>query len=88
MDTSGGDTTVGGLAVRMTAPRELYDLIGRVNGSRNLDATLQAVLDGVVQGLGMYTAKAEGHNRFAHAGADRAGSLCSIRSQLPRHGPG
>jgi diguanylate cyclase (GGDEF)-like protein/PAS domain S-box-containing protein len=44
------------LAVRMTALRRLYGLIGQVNGRRDLAATLQAVVDGVVEGLGFEVA--------------------------------
>jgi diguanylate cyclase (GGDEF)-like protein/PAS domain S-box-containing protein len=39
-------------AVRLSALRRLYELIGRVNGGRGLRNTLQAVVDGVVDGLG------------------------------------
>jgi len=50
-----GDEAVaapGQLAVRMSALRRLYDLIGRLNGGRSLTDVLQAVVDGVVEGLG------------------------------------
>jgi len=40
------------LAVRMSALRRLYELIGRVNGGRSLPDVLQSVVDGVVEGLG------------------------------------
>ncbi|MDQ1670239.1 MAG: hypothetical protein QOE40_2300 [Actinomycetota bacterium] len=56
MNTFGGAVAAGELAVHMTALRRLYDLIGRLNGSRDLDATLQAVVDGVVEGLGFEVA--------------------------------
>jgi hypothetical protein len=39
-------------AVRLSALRRLYRLIGRVNGARQLPEVLQSVVDGVVQGLG------------------------------------
>src|SRR4051812_33348635 len=42
----------GDLAVRMSALRRLYDLIGRLNGGRSLPDVLQSVVDGVVEGLG------------------------------------
>jgi diguanylate cyclase (GGDEF)-like protein/PAS domain S-box-containing protein len=42
----------GDLAVRMSALRRLYELIGRVNGGRSLPEVLQSVVDGVVAGLG------------------------------------
>jgi diguanylate cyclase (GGDEF)-like protein/PAS domain S-box-containing protein len=48
----GGGDQVSDLAVRMSGLRRLYQLIGRVNGGRSLAATLQSVVDGVVEGLG------------------------------------
>ena len=44
------------LAVRMSGLRRLYELIGRVNGGRSLPDVLQAVVDGVVEGLGFTVA--------------------------------
>jgi diguanylate cyclase (GGDEF)-like protein/PAS domain S-box-containing protein len=38
--------------VRLTALRDLHRLIGRLNGHADLAGTLQAVVDGVVDGLG------------------------------------
>jgi diguanylate cyclase (GGDEF)-like protein/PAS domain S-box-containing protein len=40
------------VAVRLSALRRLYRLIGRVNGARRLPDVLQSVVDGVVEGLG------------------------------------
>jgi hypothetical protein len=50
----GAETTPrpGDLAVRMSALRRLYELIGRLNGGRSLPDVLQSVVDGVVEGLG------------------------------------
>jgi diguanylate cyclase (GGDEF)-like protein/PAS domain S-box-containing protein len=44
--------THGDLAVRMSALRRLYELIGRLNGGRSLSDVLQSAVDGVVEGLG------------------------------------
>lgn len=40
------------VAVRLSALRRLYQLIGRVNGARRLPDVLQSVVDGAVEGLG------------------------------------
>jgi hypothetical protein len=81
--TRDGDATVGQpgeLAVRMSALRRLYELIGRLNGGRSLPDVLQSVVDGVVEGLGFSVAvvnlvHADGSFEvFAVAGSDDARS--------------
>jgi diguanylate cyclase (GGDEF)-like protein/PAS domain S-box-containing protein len=81
--TRDGDETVGqpgDLAVRMSALRRLYELIGRLNGGRSLPDVLQSVVDGVVEGLGFSVAvvnlvHADGtFEVFAVAGSDDARS--------------
>jgi diguanylate cyclase (GGDEF)-like protein/PAS domain S-box-containing protein len=76
----GAETTPrpGDLAVRMSALRRLYELIGRLNGGRSLPDVLQSVVDGVVEGLGFGVAvvnlvHADGSFEvFAVAGSDDA----------------
>jgi diguanylate cyclase (GGDEF)-like protein/PAS domain S-box-containing protein len=81
--TRDGDATVGQpgeLAVRMSALRRLYELIGRLNGGRSLPDVLQSVVDGVVEGLCFSVAvvnlvHADGSFEvFAVAGSDDARS--------------
>jgi diguanylate cyclase (GGDEF)-like protein/PAS domain S-box-containing protein len=68
----------GDLAVRMSALRRLYELIGRLNGGRSLPDVLQSVVDGVVEALGFSVAvvnlvHADGSFEvFAVAGSDDA----------------
>jgi diguanylate cyclase (GGDEF)-like protein/PAS domain S-box-containing protein len=70
----------GDLAVRMSALRRLYELIGRLNGGRSLPDVLQSVVDGVVEVLGFNVAvvnlvHADGSFEvFAVAGSDDARS--------------
>jgi diguanylate cyclase (GGDEF)-like protein/PAS domain S-box-containing protein len=70
----------GDLAVRMSALRRLYELIGRLNGGRSLPDVLQSVVDGVVEALGFSVAvvnlvHADGSFEvFAVAGSDDARS--------------
>lgn len=80
-------TQPGDLAVRMSALRRLYELIGRLNVGRSLPDVLQSVVDGVVEGLGFGVAvvnlvHADGSFEvFAVAGSDDARSeLLGCRS--------